>query len=234
MAGVLSYLVPGLGQIFQGRVAKGILFLVCIYALFFYGIYLGTGTATYQGRTYHASTAVYLPDLSPDDDQQSSLRRLASNLYNRPQFVGQFWVGVAAWPSILQYNRYDRNARRAYETVERAYNDAATELVEGQNALEKARKAQDEQAQDEAQKKIERANQAKEKAAEDERKLGLPLLGDFEREPSTASYNVVTNAKDKRMELAWVFTVIAGVLNILVIYDAVAGPAHAVPASREK
>ena len=27
------------------------------------------------------------------------------------------------------------------------------------------------------------------------------------------------------MELAWVFTVIAGVLNILVIYDAVAGPA---------
>ena len=29
---------------------------------------------------------------------------------------------------------------------------------------------------------------------------------------------------DKRFDLGWVYTVIAGVLNILVIYDALAGP----------
>ena len=40
-AGVLSYLVPGLGQISQGRVAKGFLFLGCLYGLFFFGMYLG-------------------------------------------------------------------------------------------------------------------------------------------------------------------------------------------------
>jgi hypothetical protein len=28
----------------------------------------------------------------------------------------------------------------------------------------------------------------------------------------------------KKWELAWVYTVIAGVLNLLVIYDALAGP----------
>ncbi len=30
---------------------------------------------------------------------------------------------------------------------------------------------------------------------------------------------------DKLLELGWVFTVIAGVLNVMVIYDALAGPA---------
>jgi len=30
---------------------------------------------------------------------------------------------------------------------------------------------------------------------------------------------------DKTWDLGWVFTVVAGVLNILVIYDAFAGPA---------
>jgi hypothetical protein len=34
------------------------------------------------------------------------------------------------------------------------------------------------------------------------------------------------------LELGWVYTVIAGVLNIMVIYDAVAGPAFL--ASRRK
>src|SRR5436309_11298954 len=85
VAGVLSYLVPGLGQIMQGRVGKGVLFLVCIYTLFFYGIYLGTGTVTLGGREYRSSTVVYLPDLSEPGAPRSPLQRLGSNLYNRPQ-----------------------------------------------------------------------------------------------------------------------------------------------------
>ena len=32
---------------------------------------------------------------------------MAANLYNRPHFVGQFWVGVAAWPAVYQYYVYD-------------------------------------------------------------------------------------------------------------------------------
>src|SRR5262245_66453159 len=46
-AAVLSYLVPGLGHIYQGRVGKGVLFLVCLYVLFFYGMYLGQGKNVY-------------------------------------------------------------------------------------------------------------------------------------------------------------------------------------------
>ena len=48
VAGLLSYLVPGLGQIVQGRVGKGLLFFVCIYSLFFYGMYLGSGSVTIE------------------------------------------------------------------------------------------------------------------------------------------------------------------------------------------
>src|SRR3954447_2912153 len=89
VAAVLSYLIPGLGQLTQGRVRKGLLFLVCLYALFFYGMYLGK----FQN--------VYLPDNHPAE--AGTVNRLASDVYTRFQFVGQFPMGMAAWPAAYQY-----------------------------------------------------------------------------------------------------------------------------------
>src|SRR5215471_19994039 len=91
---LLSYLVPGLGQIVQGRVGKGLLFMICLYSLFFYGMYLGSWSN------------VYLPDMA-DEPNTLKLPRPVFNLYNRLQFAGQFWIGVAAWPALWQYNTYD-------------------------------------------------------------------------------------------------------------------------------
>jgi hypothetical protein len=184
LAGLLSYLVPGLGQIVQGRVAKGVLFLVCIYALFFYGMYLGSGTVKIQTdfngeparwETYTVSSNVYLPDVvraenGNDRNNPLSLPRPLANLYNRPQFAGQFWVGVAAWPAVIQYLTYDPA-----------------------------------------------------------REQGHPLLGQFMREPREEAINAIQTTGDHRKDLGWVYTVIAGVLNILVIYDAWAGPAFLLP-----
>jgi hypothetical protein len=180
LAGLLSYLVPGLGQIVQGRVAKGVLFLVCIYTLFFYGLCLGSGTATLvvgkddQGadklETFHLGSNVFLPDTADlgrtPNTPPSNVPRVVTNLYNRPQFLGQFWVGVVVWPAIWQYANPD--------------------------------------------------------AAE-------ALFGSFMRTPSERQLNAVHTSGDKLMELGWVFTVIAGVLNIMVIYDAIAGPAFPSP-----
>jgi hypothetical protein len=45
------------------------------------------------------------------------------------------------------------------------------------------------------------------------------------REPSEAAMNELIRNSDKTPDLGWMYTVIAGVLNILVIYDAFAGPA---------
>jgi hypothetical protein len=196
-AGLLSYLVPGLGQIVQGRVAKGLLFLVCIYALFFYGVYLGTGSVTLDGKAYRVSSNVYLPDSAEETGRDKQMPPLAQNLYNRPQFAGQFWVGVAAWPALIQY----------------FYEDDVTRLRRQLNSG----KLRDPDEIDRKQQEL----QAKEK----EPRRGHPVLGDFMREPDPIAVNALHNAGDKRLELAWVYTVIAGVLNILVIYDAVAGPA---------
>jgi len=176
MAALLSYLVPGLGQIVQGRVGKGFLFMVCIYALFFYGLFLGRGTVSIANggeppTTYRVSGNVYLPtaaDRKQDNTPQTnpySVPPVLLDLYNRPQFIGQFWMGVVVWPAIIQY------------------------------------------------------------ATHDSKKVS-PILDDFMRTPSNDALNAVHTSGSKLFELGWVYTVIAGVLNIMVIYDALAGPAH--------
>jgi hypothetical protein len=150
VAALLSYLIPGLGQLTQGRVRKGLLFLVCLYALFFYGMYLG-----------HFKN-VYIPYYHQEEPGTAS--RLASDLYTRFQFVGQFPIGMAAWPAVYQYSLY---------------------------------------------------------AADDK----SPPLHGWMRAPSLDEINQLQRDSDKTWDLGWVYTVIAGVLNVLVIYDALAGPA---------
>ena len=158
LAGFLSYLVPGLGQIYQGRGGKGFLFLFCLYGLFFFGMAQG-GWAN-----------VYLPDTA-EANNPWRLPELAANVFNRPQFAGQFWIGIAAWPALWQYHTFDSR----------------------QNAG--------------------------------------PIFGTYQRAPiSEQVLNDLQRKSDKTWDLAWVYTVIAGVLNILVIYDAVAGPAFGPPA----
>jgi hypothetical protein len=182
LAAVLSYLVPGLGQIYQGRVGKGVLFLLAIYTLFFYGIYLGSGSVTVDDRHYRLLGSVYLPDTAKENNPHD-LPRLLANLYNRPQFIAQFWTGVVAWPAIWHY----------------AHSDSTAPDRDSGFAGEQPGRTH-------------------------------WLFGDFERPPSIRALNAVTTASDKRLDLGWVFTVIAGVLNIMIIYDALAGPAFPAPA----
>jgi hypothetical protein len=180
---LLSYLVPGLGQIVQGRVAKGLLFMVCLYTLFFYGLFLGRGQAAVPSagsgklEEYRVSSNVYLPT-AKDRDQAGNQANNPFNLpdfvldvYHRPQFLGQFWMGAVVWPAVWQYATYDK-----------AHNDK-----------------------------------------------GHWLLGKFMRTPTVEELNAIHTTSDKNIDLGWVCTVIAGVLNILVIYDALAGPAYPPP-----
>jgi TM2 domain-containing membrane protein YozV len=178
LAAFLSYLIPGLGQIIQGRVSKGLLFFFSIYALFFYGMFLGSGAATINAKHYQVTGNVYLPDTAtknPVKVLDYTLWTPVGNVYNRPQFLGQFWIGVAAWPAIYHY------------------------------CIPPANPA---------------ANDDKDKAD-----TMWSRAASFEETPSEEALNAVHTAGDKLIELGWVYTVIAGVLNIMVIYDAFAGPA---------
>jgi hypothetical protein len=164
LAGILSYLVPGLGQIYQGRVGKGVLFMVCLLSLFFTGQAMG------------GWKNVYIPTSNPqardngfdrpENVRQQRFNQLFRNLYQRWHYVGQFWIGMAAWPALWQY--FDMPAP----------------------------------------------------AAETQR-----FLNRLQRAPSETEINDFLINSDKTPDLGWIYTVIAGVLNILVIYDAYAGPA---------
>ncbi|MGL4552171.1 MAG: DUF6677 family protein [Gemmataceae bacterium] len=212
LGGLLSYLVPGLGQIVQGRVAKGLLFFGCIYVLFFYGLYLGAAEVKVNDRverTYKVTSNVFLPRAEPRPNE-GAVSAVLNNLYNRPQFLGQFWAGVVVWPAIAQYAAFDRSKEDGLEgQLDRLYDEAANEGPETEEGKKKLQEAE---------------------ALEKERRH--PLFGEIMREPSMKAINAVHNGSDKRLEVAWVFTVIAGVLNIMVIYDAFAGPAY--PAAAEE
>jgi hypothetical protein len=78
VAGFLAWLVPGAGHVYQGRIAKGILFFVCILGTFFSGLYLG------DGRVVYAS-------------MRSNDRRLP--------FLCQIGVGLPALPALVQAHR---------------------------------------------------------------------------------------------------------------------------------
>lgn len=155
LAALFSYLIPGLGQVYQGRVGKGLLFFFGLYLLFFYGMWMG------QWRNVWLPDATDLPAVVIAGQQlEGTLKAVAY----RPQFLGQFWIGTAAWPAVVQYIQYDKT------------------------------------------------------------KDSGPTFGKFERAPSEDELNERQRNGSKRWDLGWVYTVIAGVLNLLVIYDALAGP----------
>jgi hypothetical protein len=156
LAGVLSYLVPGLGQISQGRVGKGLMFMVILLGMFFLGQAMG------QWRN------VFMPPVEPNEG--NPIRKPLISVYNRWHFAGQFWIGIAAMPAIWQF--YDMPLPSEEQS---------------------------------------------------------PFWHNFQRAPRSfgeeQELNVFYTNSDKTPDLGWVYTVVAGMLNILVIYDAVMGPA---------
>ena len=173
LAALLSYLVPGLGQIYQGRVGKGLLFMIVLLGMFMYGQYLGNWMN------------VYLPVLEERVivQGQVEVRRNQNpfqSVYHRLHFAGQFWIGMAAWPAVWQYLELpvpDKDNHPFWHDFQKGPRPLREEL--------------------------------------------LPHDQTFE-----ARLNQFLVDRDKTPDLSWVYTIIAGVLNILVIYDAFAGPVH--------
>ena len=75
VAAILGWLIPGLGHIYQGRTAKGVLFMVCILSTFFFGLFISNGKAVYAWW-------------SPDDW--------------RLPYMCQLGVGLPATPALVQ------------------------------------------------------------------------------------------------------------------------------------
>lgn len=89
VAALLAWLVPGVGHLYQGRTSKGIVIFLSISLLFITGLQMSGGKAVY--------CSFRNPDL-------------------RWQFVGQFFVGSASVPAIIQ-NRVVRGQEKKHGVV---------------------------------------------------------------------------------------------------------------------
>lgn len=146
VAAILGWLVPGLGHLYQGRTAKGVLFLVCILSTFFYGLFLSDGRAVYASWT---------------------------DWHTRLPYLCQVGVGLPAMPAVLQ-----------------------TYLVRNGKA---------------------------------------PLMGGIMAPPVTKQeLDDWHRQLNRYFELGTVYTMIAGLLNVLAIYDAWGGPVLFVPDDKKK
>ena len=83
LAALLSWLIPGAGQIYQGRVFKGMLFGICILGIFFCGVKMGEGRPVY---CYYTNGA---------------------NSYRNYGYISQFLVGLPSLPALVQMKRFD-------------------------------------------------------------------------------------------------------------------------------
>ena len=81
-AAFLAWLWPGAGHLYQWRYAKGVLFMVCILAIYGFGLFLGQGHVVYASWTqedrrwhYACQLGVGLPAL-PATRQAGERRRV--------------------------------------------------------------------------------------------------------------------------------------------------------------
>ncbi len=169
IAGVLAWLIPGLGHFYQGRNAKGALFAICILGTFLYGLYLSSSKEVGRGR------AVYFSFRSSDW---------------RLPWLCQIGVGLPTVPmTLLQSELQDKPLFDGFMAPPALH---ASEPVEIDGVPAK-----------------------------------LPP-------PSQMSLAEINRLLPRYFEMATVYTMIAGLLNILAVYDACCGPVPAESAKKEE
>jgi len=183
LAAALSWLVPGLGQLYQRRTTKGGLFMGGLLAALIVGLWLGDGRVVY---------ASWRPGET----------RLA--------FLGQAGIGAVAVPAMLQSMRLSGAARQPYFASPRF----APPLRQGQF--------------------VSAAYAERVLAAEP----GLERKAYVDRPPfkqcTIDQLSLWHERLGRGFDIGTLYTVLAGMLNLLVVYDAWAGPLREAPDDKSK
>ena len=253
VAVLLAFLVPGAGHLYQRRYAKAVIYAVCVFGLFGWGMNMAEGKCV-------------------------SFRPLTGpNAGNRKEFIhyiGQVGTGLVALPAIVQYRRYfspendsntpgqSVNARFEGVFQRRRTDDSLPEnevplvgtvtLVPRSSAfigLAGTATVTDPDGR-EFVLEVSDANLDNPIDVTDRRELSATVLSDRGIQSGTLEGSIprpffdrfevpLSSAAEKRIntelgttfDLAAVITMIAGLLNFLAMYDAYAGPAYGYDAS---
>lgn len=190
-AAFLAWLLPGAGHIYQGRYAKGLLFMVCILSTFIFGLGLGRGRCVYA------------------TDSTGKL-----NYY----YIGQFANGLPALPAVVQSIKTSGGNDPFFELCERFPDD----FRNPEFAFHKI----DRTADGESEEDIPRKETLKDG-------LMAPPAGPiYEGKADTLA---MWHRDYKHMfEMGVLYTLVAGMLNVLAIYDAFCGPAIVTALQKEE
>jgi TM2 domain-containing membrane protein YozV len=174
VAAVLSWLIPGAGQLYQGRTAKGLLFMTCILSTFFYGLLLGGGKVVYAAWNKNERRLPYLCQVAVGLPALPALGQAMWAERGDP-----LWGGLMA-PPMMPGDRVPRERISQTDPVEFSDKEAR--------------------------------------------------YGYYQADQLSLWHKEL----NQRFELGTVFTMIAGLLNVLVIFDALAGPLAPEPPPRKK
>lgn len=235
LAGFLAWLIPGLGHLYQGRRGKAGMFFVCIFGTFLYGLYLGSGGefALFQtalGAENELDDGVIPADLRRDF--QSHRISLPEGASVSTETEGNRWritadggtaytitkqgntlnvLGQLGWARVVYASWRERDKRLPYLCQVGAGLPALPALVQTLRAH--------------------RGMQVWWNGF-----MAPPSLDETRAydESGRPTANTIQKKLHPYFELGTVYTMIAGLLNILAVYDACCGPVFGGPAKKGK
>ncbi|MEN1680230.1 MAG: DUF6677 family protein [Planctomycetota bacterium] len=181
-AALLAWLIPGAGHLYQGRTAKGLVFMICITSTFVFGMYLGGGKVAYA---------------SP-----KTVKQMRANDPGRGRLVSRVIQAMDRWPAICQSGI---GSVAIPMLVERSRFLAGRDALFPGGIFRPPRDARDGPI------------------------THVDASGNTVRHPTELAK--WTYQYGFYFELGTIYTVVAGLLNVLAVYDAHAGPL--IPAARE-
>ncbi len=225
LAAFLAWLLPGLGHFYQRRWGKGGLFMTCILATFFYGLWLGGGRVVYASFREPDFHVQFGP---PGDTYYGGVRTGVFASSARYAFLCQVWTGLPALPAIIQ------TLRTGGETPKAPLWDGlmAPPMVRGQFVPQDW--VREQQANHP---KLTEPNQewADEnfRPYDDRFYVFQPLRRGDRPDDRTDQLGYWNYQLGSYFDMGTVFTMIAGLLNVLAIWDAWGGPAVPAPKKEE-
>jgi hypothetical protein len=182
LAAALSWLIPGLGQLYQGRSFKGAIFLATLLGTLLAGMWIGGGNVVY---------ASWQPG------------------QKRWEFLGQAGIGAAAIPALVQASAVSRSGQPLAGILWFVPPLTRSQVVS--KAFAQRLVATDPDF-----------------GAEDFRPH--PVVGlRYEPRHSGGQLSLWQRRLGRFFDIGTLYTMLAGLLNLLVIYDAWAGPMRSAP-----
>ena len=251
LAGILAFLLPGAGHLYQGRLFKAGIYSFCILGLFFTGMAMagwkavqpppkraGGGTSKIKLLKYTAQAAVGLPAMyglvqreryqSPDNQPQQTIDEAFSAPFEGyVEYRGENgleggYVNGTLYLEPVQGQFGSETVTGRFEG-ELEGQPARYELGEG---VELAKPIQADERRGVYATVLVGEGDRRQQVGELAGHITRPFLNWFQVPMDDHEEQQLHAELGKRHEVAMVFTWVAGLLNILAIWDAVEGPAH--------